>query len=310
MNTQRWHPHTSEYVGAGRRLQVGDVIGFDHAAWRVEHVQDAVATGEEQASLEGASAPIRWPGVGPYNFTVRRLHGPPHRAERKEPGLAAFRKNRGYGSWWTLYPDGRVPLCSCCGDPWPCRMLEAERYAHQEGQLLNELSTRVETGACFGCGKPVTTRQATIQYPEGNLRVPLAPPPVFHARESCRDEVVEYERLRSRVLPEAAPMVHVHTYAVLRDNDGRLVEHDPESFHAAWHRAVALGEIDEDGRDPATGSRWASADGRRDMWRTGGTRPCGCGRGPVAYVGGNRGQGLTWGCRACIEGWVEHGYRS
>lgn len=30
------------------------------------------------------------------------------------------------------------------------------------------------------------------------------------------------------------------------------------------------------GRDPATGRRWASADGRRDMWRTGGLwcSPC------------------------------------
>lgn len=90
VNTQRWHPHASGYVGAGRRLQVGDVIGFDHAAWRVEHVQDAVATGEEKSSLEGASAPIRWPDVGPYNFTVRRLHGPPAPA----PGPLGTRPGR------------------------------------------------------------------------------------------------------------------------------------------------------------------------------------------------------------------------
>ena len=306
-----WRPFTAPRPDpwTWSRPREGEVLGYRHAAWQVLHVADAILSDEEEAWLaERANLRVE---AAPYYITLRRLHGPAHRGESDlEPGRLSLRTRCGLSQPWTVYPGGRVPLCSCCGDPWPCRMLEAEQEAQAEGQRLNELSQRVENGACFACGQPVTSRQKTIVYPENNVRVPLGPPPVFHARRSCRLAVVEYEGLRAKVLPEAAPMVDVRTHAVIRDNDGRLVEHHPESFHAAWRRAIELGEIDEEGRDPATGSRWASAsDGRRDMWRSGGTRPCFCGRGPKAYVGGNRAQGLTSGCKACMAEWVEHGYR-
>ena len=94
------------------------------------------------------------------------------------------------------------------------------------------------------------------------------------------------------------------------------MEHDEESYHAAWHRALALGEINEDGRDPETMTYHADSLGRRDMWRAASQengkrgmsrRPCACGNGRDEYVGGNRATGLMSGCRQCVTEWVIRG---
>ena len=88
-------------------------------------------------------------------------------------------------------------------------------------------------------------------------------------------------------------------------DDGTGVPIDPESYHAAVLRAIALDGVEprEDGRLP----RSADSRGRRDMWRAKGGK-CGCGR-AVTHAGGNRAVALVSGCRACVERWVADGTR-
>lgn len=77
-----WRPvGTKVFSGlTGRRLTVGDVIAWEWAAWRVEHVQDAIPTGDEERYAVS--------GRGPCWVSLRRLHGPSHPKERDiDPGL-------------------------------------------------------------------------------------------------------------------------------------------------------------------------------------------------------------------------------
>ena len=300
-------PYTGNYdwKGEGRPAE-GEVVAYKWAAWEVTHVADAMPTAEEDEKLRAYKPEFR-AGHGPYRLTLRRRHGPKHPQEN-DRGEVALRVPAGSLYRWDKYRSGRVPLCSCCGDPWPCRANLAEQTAAASARQTDELGRRAEVGACFGCGEPITTRQRVIRYPDAeNVRVLLAAAPVFHERKSCRQFVVEYERERARRLPDAAPVVDVRSGALLRWNDGTEVPIDPESYHAAVLRAIALDGVEprEDGRLP----RSADARGRRDMWRRRGGGKCSCGQ-MAAWVGGNRAVGLMSGCRACVADWVEHGYRT
>lgn len=300
--THSWFPTATDHAGR-YRLEVGDIVAYAHAAWLVDHVLDAVPNPDEETHL--AHYVSRRRERVPYSATLRRLHGPAHPRERaRDPGVLAVRVSPLRPPLWRTYPGGRVPLCSCCGHPWPCRAREAEQESTETATRLEELAQRVAAGACFGCGEPITTRQAAITYREGNAQVPLAGGPSFHARLACREQVVAYERRRAAVYPDAAPIVDVRTYAVLRDNDGRALTHAEDSYHAAFLRAVA-----EDGIDPARSPRRSGPDsGRRDKWRApagAARRRCRCGQGPVTHVGGVRAVSVTSGCRACVTAWVQ-----
>lgn len=298
-------PYTGNYGQENRRPAVGEVVAYGWAAWEVMHVSDAVSTAEEDEKLRGYTPEFR-ASHRPYRVTLRRRHGPKSPRENNL-GDTTLRVPAGSFYRWDKYRSGRVPLCSCCGDPWPCRANLAEQAAAESARRVDELGRRAEVGACFGCGEPVTTRQRVIRYPDAeNVRVLLAAAPVFHERRSCRPHVVEYERERARRLPDAPPVVDVRSGALLRWNDGTEVPIDPESYHAAVLRAIALDGVEprEDGRLP----RSADARDRRDMWRRSGGGLCGCGR-PRTWVGGNRAVALMSGCRACVADWVEHGYQ-
>ena len=130
-----------------------------------------------------------------FRAHVRRLHGPPFDSEndRHECGLA-FPAGWIYG--FHVYPDGMVPLCSCCGHPWPCRNVEARRESQRAAELLDKRLAHIAPGTCYGCGEPITHRQDAVRYYEPNVQIPGAPPPVFHARKSCSAYVADYERDR------------------------------------------------------------------------------------------------------------------
>lgn len=207
MNMNYWTPAGANRVQT-KRPNEGDVVAYARAAWRVEHVQDATPTDEEAAALAAYRPGFR-DKLGPYRVSLRRLHGPRHAGERRsDPGLLALRVRAGaYVHPFPVYRSGRVPLCSCCGDPWPCLPQSAEDEASQAARDMDRLARRAEMGVCFGCGEPVTSRQKVIVYPEPNAQVPLAPGPVFHARAACRAAVLEYERARAKVTPGVVPMV-------------------------------------------------------------------------------------------------------
>lgn len=236
-------------------------------------------------------------------MTLQRLHDPPHpHEEEKDPGrLGSAGLHQAFPVMADL-PRRAGPAVLPAAAAHVLAGHEAETESAQTAARLEELAQQVAAGACFGCGQPITTRQAVIEYRESNAQIPLAAGPVFHARASCREFVVAYERCRATVHPDSLPIVDVRTHALLRDNDGRLLGHPPDSYHAAFLRAVAL-----DGVDPRKGARRAHDGGRRDLWRspTAARRTCRCGRGPVTHTGGVNAIALTSGCLTCITAWVE-----
>lgn len=192
MTEIKWRPTGVERIGHRnrRRVSVGDVVALDRRAWEVMHVRVEEPTEEEEARLKGYVAPYREERL-PYSVTLRRLHGPKHEAEnsRAEVGYRV-------GVWWDQplprYEDGRVPLCSCCGHPWPCLTADQERLAAEELKAA-ERQMRLMPGCCPACEEPVTSRQRSITFGGPNVKNPLAEGPTFHLRRACWPAAVRYE---------------------------------------------------------------------------------------------------------------------
>lgn len=165
-----------------RRPEVGDVVAWERAAWTVMHVATTDPTDDEVKYLKAYRAEIR-EKLQPYKVSLRRLHGPQSPRENSYQDMA-LRARAANSIGFQTYPAGRVPLCSCCGHPWPCLMLDSEREAELTAKVMSDRMDRVMPGVCFGCGEPVTSRQKAARFPEPNVQVPGSPPPVFHMRNS------------------------------------------------------------------------------------------------------------------------------
>jgi hypothetical protein len=207
--------------------QVGATIALDHSVWRVEAVEDVPLTGDEVETWARAQSPdpTTWAGR-PYILTMRHLGGVyPNwvTSHIQVTQLAAVRVqatiSRAGAPWMVYPPTGRWPMCSCCGEPMPCR-------AELEDRLIAVANARVEAfsarlpGCCWACGEPITDRQRTVTYDGDNLDMPGAAPPVFHTRNRCWAAAAEYERRWVAVSPSHE---RVLTYPAC---SGVLVVHD------------------------------------------------------------------------------------
>ncbi len=174
-----------------RRPHVGELIAFEYAAWRVIHCDvDDLRDGEEKI-LKGIVPSYR-DQAQPYRLALRREMGPAHERENSAQDIA-FRIPARYFRGWDLYETGRVPLCSCCSNPWPCRNLINETAAAAEARKL-EHELKLLPGCCPACQEPITARQHTIEFPGEYVRNPLGPVDVqFHLRRACRQEAARYE---------------------------------------------------------------------------------------------------------------------
>lgn len=191
----RWHPVgvDSVYRSSRGRPEVGEVVAWDHRAWTVEHVQDAVATDEETEYLSHYVESYRL-RAAPYRVSLRRLHGDPHPWEReKHDGLLALRcgaRSPGF----PVYSGGRVPLCSCHSHPWPCLdQLQEQEAAEAAKRMAAELARM--PGTCPSCGEVVTSRQQSITFGGPNVKNPLAEGPTYHLRRKCVGGARAYEEL-------------------------------------------------------------------------------------------------------------------
>lgn len=187
-----------------QRPNEGDLIAFEFAAWRVMHVNDAIPDDEDEKRIGMYRADVRARYM-PYRMTLRRERGPKHERENSRQEIA-FRISSANYHGWDVYESERIPLCSCCMDPWPCRMLAAEDQAERSAQVMSERMDRIMPGACYGCGEPITPRQGSMVMPEENIDIPGMPPPRFHTRQSCWPERDAYERRRAKALPNAEPI--------------------------------------------------------------------------------------------------------
>jgi hypothetical protein len=193
----RWMPAgVTRGYGRGPRPEVGETVAYDRGAYIVTHVADAELRDNEMSMTSAL----------PYVLTLRRLHGPvsEYENDRQERGV---RIARGSSTTFERYAEGRVPLCSCCGHPWPCLNLDAAEAAKQEAKIMGDkLAKAGIPGTCYSCGEPITTRQESVTYPEPNVELIGYPGPRFHTRQSCGGGWYEYERKRQRALVDVEPL--------------------------------------------------------------------------------------------------------
>jgi hypothetical protein len=225
----RWHPIEAKvsYAPFHRRPEVGEIVAFRHAAWTVTDVRDSVLRDGEHEALARFSPEFR-KSLLPYAVTLRHLYGPTQERQNDigDIGLRIWPASRGS---WRTYKSGRVPLCSCCGHPWPCRMLVAEEESQRAAEVMSGRMDRTMPGCCYGCGEPITSRQKSVRYPEPNVQVPGSPAPTFHMRQRCFVEAWRYERDRARLHPAAQPLATDRGW-VLPDADVTVLDDDGEQL--------------------------------------------------------------------------------
>lgn len=158
----------------------GEVIAYDFGAWIITgiHADDAKTT---------------------YALDLKCLYG-----EHKGREGTLKLSRHGFRSI-ARYAAGRVPLCSCCGNPAPCRIAEAERVASASMALLEIRMARAGVpGICYACGEVITNRQESLTYPpdEGNIQLPGYPSPRFHLRGQCSNARWNYAEDRAKRLPD------------------------------------------------------------------------------------------------------------
>lgn len=243
VNSAVWHPEgLAERYGRRPRPAVGEVVAYARAAWEVQHIEVDDPTQPEQEYLDRYPEPSR-DALMPFRVTLRRLHGPAHEKENSARDIGR-RFPAGHYKGLPRYKDGRVPLCSCHGHPWPC--LEADQQAEAaQAAKAAEHEMQLLPGCCPACQEPVTHRQQSITFTGPYLRNPLAPTdPTFHLRRSCYSAAARYEEQ----WVAANPAVHRRSLLTLTCK-GHIVVHgdgtaechgDPDcpSVHAS-HRAYS-----------------------------------------------------------------------
>jgi hypothetical protein len=191
---------------------LGSVVAFEHAVWRVVEIRDLPADQYRDADrLYG----------GKHRPQVVRLR-PMRLVDHPDP-VKARSEDVHYGSlhvWsWSVYPDPEhYPVCACCGEPMPCRAEEARKTAQDAISTMGRYET---AGVCPACEEPVTARQKSLTFPD-NLNVLGGPPITFHLRGRCRGTAMGYEKRWVAADPERRR----HTLSC----PGRLTNHNDGTY--------------------------------------------------------------------------------
>ena len=185
-----WHPAGVVKEYGRRRLTVGDLVAYDHRAWEVTHVR-VEDFAEDDLPRAGGYRPEYLEQMRPWSVSLRRIHGARHDRENSRQEIALRVRAFAYGSF-DRYANGRVPLCSCHGEPWPCIEADQQAQAVKELEAAERELSRMP-GCCPACDEPVTSRQKSITFGGPNVRNPLAEGPTFHLRRKCRHEAARYE---------------------------------------------------------------------------------------------------------------------
>jgi hypothetical protein len=194
----RWDPAGTKRNYKSGAPSVGDLVAWDGCAYLVTHVAPS-----ELLDSEPREQVYR----DPYLMTIQRIHGPANEHENDMQERALRVPANAYHAWQS-YEEGRVPLCSCCGHPWPCTVSEAKAMSERQAEVLNAKMDRATPGCCYSCGEVISHRQGSITYPEPNVELLGFPAPRFHTRKSCAEGLYYYEQKRAKALPDAAPVNH------------------------------------------------------------------------------------------------------
>lgn len=175
-------------VDAERRScpKAGELVAWEFVVWRVVDVQE------------------RDDAARPLILRLRRERGPVHPWEREDADQIVH-VVRGAAARTFLFQvvAEPYPVCSCHGDPWPCKQLCTDRQVAAAARALEVRLARAVPGVCAAGGEPVTVRQRHVVFPGDNLLVPGGPPATFHLRRAkgCRWRAEEYEQRRLKADP-------------------------------------------------------------------------------------------------------------
>lgn len=185
-----WRPLlTSLHYG---RPDPGDLIAAAHTVWRVLTVEDLELTDDDTAAWISSGMPTLWTRR-PYRVTFEYVGGvrPSWAIPDRPVGRSGF-DVRGGGTWRRYNSNTRWPMCSCCGEPMPCRAEVQDQAVTAAVGKIEELSTR-QPGDCWHCGTPITKRHLAVTYDGDNLDLPIGPTVRYHLRNACRHAAEAYE---------------------------------------------------------------------------------------------------------------------
>ena len=179
---------------------VGRLVAQHHAVWRITAVTlvDPASWTEDDErrwQIAGSPRPDVWQ-LAPYRVRADWVAGMMPdwvdlTADRVRPSSIQIPAGRLYA--WEIYPDSdRWPVCSCCGEPMPCRAELQDREVAHWAAVAAHYNDRVP-GACWACNQPITARQQVVDYPGDNLDLPGGHQPRFHRRGGCYGIARDYE---------------------------------------------------------------------------------------------------------------------
>jgi hypothetical protein len=168
------------------------LLGRDHAVWRVTAVTDQALTDQDRDVWLAAGMPdlATWPGR-PYRVDVDHVGGAVP-AGITGGACMDVPARRSTPEGWHTYRGERWPMCSCCGEPMPCRAELQDQEIDRSLRRIDKLMAR-RPGCCWGCAEPITARQKVVTYPGDNLDLPGGPAVVFHTRQDCYRFAAQYE---------------------------------------------------------------------------------------------------------------------
>lgn len=222
---------------------VGRLIAHAHAVWRVVAVTNLPVPVDEQAWIDaGYPDPDTW-RERPYRVDLQWVGGarpadadPADGDEFPRAGWSITMPIGGtrYDTWQVYPPSERWPMCSCCGEPMPCRAELQDREVSKALSRVVRLESRCP-GECWACGRPVRARQRAVVYPGENLDLPGGIEVLFHVRAACGRTARWYE---ARWLAADPRRERVLTYP---DCAGALVVHWDGSTECLGEASSALG---------------------------------------------------------------------
>lgn len=221
-----WHPLGAEWSYHARPA-TGDLFAHTHGVWRALTVEDLERALWSDDDEEGHAAWLTWAKDGaewparPYRVEVEHVagHNPmpkDGRGEQHTRGALTIHANS--RPRWHIYESGRWPMCSCCGEPMPCRAQMIDWQVEEAAATIDDHAHKMPS-CCWGCGEPITARQRSVVYAGTNLDLPGGPEVRFHTRKACRYQAETYER---RWLTDDPDRPRILTYPKC---GGRLVVH-------------------------------------------------------------------------------------
>ena len=221
--TGEWRAIGTVGIGDNRPIP-GRLVAFRHGVYKVEAVEFlALDDDDRDVWLSWGTPDIESWARRPYTATLRYVAGwHPSVPDGKEwDGLATITVRAKHHARWMHYPvSGRWPMCSCCGEPMPCRAELEDRQVTASLDRIADLESKLP-GCCWACSEPISSRHQAVHYEGENIDLPGAHSPDFHLRAKCFGAAKRYEERWVAVDPRRERII---TYPKCRGS--LIVHHD------------------------------------------------------------------------------------